>query len=90
MKPSLLRRLRPELGRKQSDGWELIGEVTHSGSSLERVPGWLLRRVGRTAGRRTRSGAGRQTSYLKGRRYRYKVVFSGGSSADMCVYRRRR
>ena len=49
------------------------------------VPGWLLQRVGRMAGKHTGSTPALQTSYLNGRRSSYKVVFKGMSSADMCV-----
>ena len=87
---SLLRRLVSGVGRNRTDTWELIGVDTVGHRSLERVPGWLLRRVGRIAGERSGSTLGLQTTYLKGRRYRYKVVFRGKVPSGMCVYRRRR
>ena len=34
-------------GRNRSDNWELIGQDTHAGRSVDRVPKWVLREVGR-------------------------------------------
>lgn len=87
---SLLRRKGSHSDGDRTDSWELIGEDSHARRSLDRVPGWLLRRVGRKAGKCADSTSGRQISYLNHRRYRYKVVFSGNASDGMCVYRRRR
>ena len=87
---SLLRRLVPGVGTNRTETWELIGVDTAGQRSLERVPGWLLRRVGRMADEHISSTLGLQTTYLKGGRYRYRVVFRGNAPSDICVYRRRR
>ena len=50
----------------------------------------MLREVRKRARRHNNSSLGGQTFYLKGRRYRYKVTFSGQGPHDMYVYRAKR
>ena len=76
-------------GRARHDNWELIGQETHKGSSVDSVPNWVLHEVGRRARKHSSSMLGLQTFYMKGRRSRYKVTFRSIAPPDMYVYRRR-
>ena len=53
-------------GRDRHDNWELIGQETHAGRSVDRVPKWVLREVRRRVRKHSSSTLGLQTFYMNG------------------------
>lgn len=76
--------------RRRVGNRELIGQMSYGKGSLERVPSWVLRQVGKMAQKHSSSTLGLQTFHLKGRTYRYKGAFSGQGGPTVHYYRRRR
>ena len=75
--------------RRRRDNWELIGRKVHSDERLEKVPPWVMKEIARIY-RGATSSLGEEIHYLKGRTYRYKLVFGGQGGPMLGVYRRRR
>lgn len=75
--------------RRKRNRWELIGEKVYSDERLEKVPSWVMKEIIRIYEGAT-SSLGTETHYLKGRTYRYKLVFGGQGGPMLNVYRRRR
>ena len=85
-----LRKRKPEPKRRRPrNRWELVGSKAYNDESFERVPPWVQREIARIY-RGATSSLGEQTHYLKGKTYRYKLVFSGQGGPIMSVFRRRR
>ena len=69
--------------------WELVGRKAYGDESFERVPPWVRREIARIY-RGATSSLGEEVHYLKGKTYRYKLVFGGQGGPILGVFRRRR
>lgn len=87
----LLRILKPNSrDRRRHRKWELIGDKAYGHENLERVPSWVKEKIADIYCDGPGSSLGLQTYHLKGKRYRYRLAFSGQGGPILHVYRRKR